>query len=58
MPQSPRRKPSETWEFIERHDQGNTYRIAVPGGWIYRMAEYCEGRESITAVFVPAPNYP
>lgn len=35
------------WEEVEHHgerdDGGDTYRMEVPGGWIYRIREYDTG---------------
>lgn len=36
------------WEEIDR----NTYRLEVPGGWIYRM----HGHNNMVAQYVPKPT--
>ena len=47
------------WELVNgRGLCGDTYRLKVPGGWLYRERE-CGGRDAITTAiayaFVPAP---
>jgi hypothetical protein len=39
------------WEKIDNE----TYRMEVPGGWIYHLMS--GGEEGIAAVFVPEPSY-
>lgn len=48
----------DTWEMItssytERHGGTTTARLAVPGGWLYRVIH---DQYSIAMVFVPLPS--
>ncbi len=44
------------WELVEESDIGNTYRLVVPGGWLYRHIIYSAHGNSVVMAFVPEPN--
>ena len=49
------------WELVTDQFSGNTYRLPVPGGWIYRTFLYDSGVDRNTAVamvFIPTPHLP
>ena len=53
-----RDEAADFWELIEDHDVGDTYRLAVPGGWLYRVREVRQiddprGPVAVALVFVP-----
>jgi len=48
---------TEIWEMIESHRDGDTYRMEIPGGWLYRVREYGakDSPIAIAVKFVPMP---
>lgn len=50
-----------TWERVVDTDIGpvsvvNTWRMAVPGGWLYRVVESDRSQNCMGVAFVPAPE--
>jgi hypothetical protein len=45
------------WEVVDDDDAGPamTYRLEVPGGWLYRVVFSREFDDLVTLVFVPFP---
>lgn len=42
------------WEWIEeRGDVGDTFRLPVPGGWLYRIREWGGDTFCVALTFVP-----
>jgi hypothetical protein len=51
----------EDWEIITERNTGSfcwgdTCRLSVPGGWLYREREYRDGAITIALAFVPIDN--
>ena len=47
------------WEHVQGHERGSeqTYRMKVPGGWVYRFERFRSGSGRRDAVvFVPDPS--
>ena len=42
------------WRLVERTDDDRTYRMKVPGGWLYQIIMGADDAPIMTAVFVPA----
>lgn len=42
------------WEQVQSDDKTATFRMVVPGGWLYLVGPQGMGRDHLT--FVPDPN--
>lgn len=39
-----------TWELVCRSEEDATFRLRVPGGWLYKVTDHLE---CVSLVFVP-----
>ena len=56
MPEKDAPGPMVTWRCVTASGDTDVYRLAVPGGWLYRVRTYVSGGGHESVVFVPAPT--